>query len=438
MLIRCLGSVVAVLVSLSLMTSVALAELVIEITSGEDNPSQLAVVPFGWHQTGFLSEDVGQIISNNLERSGLFQSLSRENMLSRPERSKEVYFRDWRLVGTEYLVVGNITRKAGAYSISYEVFNVGAAKGLGVWTLDGVQDLRSAAHHISDVIYQKLTNLEGVFSTQIMYVTVRKNRSGKDVYRLQLSDADGFREKTITQSTEPLLSPTWSPDGKEVAYVSFQNGRSGIYIQNRITGKQQQLTQFKGINGAPDWSPDGQYMAMTLSKDGNPEIYIMDLTTRKLKRMTNHYAIDTEPSWSPDGKSIIFTSNRGGSPQIYRLSLLTGKIVRLTFEGKYNARGELTPDGKDLVMVHRRRGLFHIGIKNLEQDSFAILTTTELDESPSIAPNGSMLIYATSFEGRGVLGAVSINGKVNYRLPARKGEVREPVWSPFLGKHSIK
>lgn len=435
---RHFGGLVAALVASLLMTTMAMAELEIVITSGEDNPSQLAVVPFGWHQSGFLPEDVGQIVSDNLERSGLFKSLSRADMLSRPESAKEVYFRDWRLVGAEYLVVGGIKREEGAYTLSYALFNVGAAKEIGVWKLKGVQDLRSAAHHVSDVIYQKLTSLDGIFSTKLLYVTVRKNRSGKDIYRLQLSDADGFREKTITQSTEPLLSPAWSPDGKEVAYVSFQNGRSGIYVQNINTGKQRQLTRFSGINGAPDWSPDGKYMAMTLSKDGNPEIYIMDLATGKLKRMTSHYAIDTEPRWSPDGKSIVFTSNRGGSPQIYRLSLLTGKIKRLTFDGKYNARGELTPDGKDLVMVHRQRGLFHIGIKNLQEDTFTTLTRTELDESPSIAPNGSMLIYATSFEGRGVLGAVSINGRVKYRLPARKGEVREPVWSPFLGRHSIK
>ena len=428
----------SMVVALFLMSSAAFAELEIIITQGEDNPSQVAVVPFGWHQEGFLSEDIGQIVSDNLERSGLFRSLPRADMLSRPERAGEVFFRDWRLVGSEYLVVGNIRRNAGSYSISYALFNVSAGIEIGVWTLQGVQDLRTAGHHISDVIYEKLTNLQGIFSTELLYVTVRKNGSGNNVYRLQLSDADGFREKTITQSTEPLLSPAWSPDGKEVAYVSFQDGRSGIYIQNRQTGRQTQLTRFKGINGAPDWSPDGKFMAMTLSKDGNPEIYIMDLATKKLKRLTNHYAIDTEPRWAPDGKSLVFTSNRGGSPQIYRLSLVNGKVNRLTFDGKYNARGELTPDGNDLVMVHRQRGLFHIGVQNLKDDTFTTLTTTELDESPSIAPNGSMLIYATSFEGRGVLGAVSINGKVKYRLPAREGEVREPVWSPFLGRHSIK
>lgn len=411
----------------------AQAELEIVITAGEDNPLPVAVVPFAWGQTGFLNQDVAQIVENNLARSGYFRPIARESMLSRPESSAEIYLRDWRMIGAELIVVGKIQRQGGTYTIAYELFNVSSAKTLGAWTLRGARDLRDAAHHISDVIYEKLIGLPGVFSTKLLYVTLSQNLSGRNVYHLKIADADGEREQSLAQSTEPILSPAWSPDGKKIAYVSFQSGRSGIYIQDRISGTQEKLTGFKGINGAPDWSPDGKYMALVLSKDGNPEIYIMDLAQKKLKRMTKHYAIDTEPRWAPDGKSIIFTSNRGGAPQIYRLAVLTGKVKRITYEGNYNARGELTPDGKDLIMVHQNRGTFHIAVQNLERDTFTILTETDLDESPSIAPNGSMLIYATLFEGKGVLGAVSINGKVKYRLPAKVGEVREPVWSPFFG-----
>ena len=408
------------------------AALTIEITSGADNPVPVAVAPFAWHYSGIPKEDIASIVSSDLQRSGLFSAMDSEDMLSRPEFGEEIRFREWRLLDVQYLVVGSIKIVNDLYQINYELYDVNSSKKLGNWVIEEGKNLRDIGHHVSDVVYQKLTGVKGVFSTKLMYITLEKRSGGKRKYQLHVSDADGAREKTVLESSQPIMSPTWSPSGRLIAYVSYQGGRPAIYIQNRKSGERIKLTNFAGINGAPDWSPDGKYMAMTLSKDGNPEIYVMQLATKKLKRLTNHYAIDTEPRWSPDGKSLIFTSNRGGSPQIYRVSYQTNKVSRLSFEGNYNARAEISPDGQDLVMVHREGESFHISVQNLKNDTFTNLTKTNLDESPSIAPNGSMIIYATQHRGRGVLGAVSINGVVEYRLPSKIGEVREPVWSPFF------
>lgn len=410
-------------------------ELTIEITSGADNATPIAIVPFRWQGQGVLPEDVAQIVQDDLQRSGQFKPLARGSMLSMPWQKKEVFFRDWRVSGVEYLVIGKIAPLGvQRYEISYELYDVVRGESLLTQSIVAT-DFRDGAHFVSDKVYEALTNIPGAFSTKIMYITYEKMRGGKSRYRLQRADADGHRYFTILESSEPIMSPTWSPSGKKIAYVSFHDdGKPAIYIQDIKTGKRDRITHFRGINGAPDWSPDGTKMAMSLSKDGNSEIYILDLVTKQFRRMTNHYAIDTEPRWAPSGNKIIFTSDRAGGPQIYELDVNNGSVRRLTFEGNYNARGDLTPDGRYLVYVHRAGRVFHIAVQDLQLGVFNTLTETVLDESPSIAPNGSMILYATQQGGQGILGAVSIDGRVKTRMPSKKGEVREPSWSPFLNR----
>jgi TolB protein len=406
--------------------------LTIEITQGVDNPTKIAVVPFSWDGDGLLSEDVSSIIEADLKRSGLFSFPS--GVLSTPHQQSEVDYKDWRAIGVEYLLIGKVMAVGGVqpYQVQYELFDIYRQDRLYFGKVKGAQSqLRDLAHFISDKVYLKLTGARGAFSTKVLYVATKKRGSQRS-YQLLMADADGARQLTILKSHEPILSPSWSPDGKQIAYVSFENGRPAIYRQRLSDGQREQLTRFKGLNGAPSWSPDGKKMAMVLSKDGNPEIYVMDLSSKALTRVTNNYSIDTEPSWLPDGKSLVFTSNRGGKPQIYQATLATGWVKRLTFEGDYNARPTPSGDGKSIVMVHRNKGVFHIAVQDLLSGSLDVLTKTHLDESPSVAPNSSMVMYATQREGKGVLAVVSIDGLVKLFLPAKFHDVREPAWSPFL------
>ena len=410
----------------------AWSELVIRVTQGNDQPTMVAVPPMVMSGNQ-LVEDISAIVESDLQRSGLFKTIPRENMLAFPSHPEDVYFRDWRLLGSEYLIVGSLSAvEEGGVELSFSLLDVNAQKTVFKHSVKGSKNqLRDLAHLASDKIYEEITGIRGAFSTRLAYVTADQ-KDGRLVYQLNVADSDGARERVMLKSAEPIMSPAWSPKGDELAYVSFETGRPAIFRQSLTTAARKQLTNFRGLNGAPSWSPDGKQLALVLSKDGNPEIYILDLATNKFARMTRHFAIDTEPTWSPDGKSLLFTSDRGGTPQIYKLTVATRAVQRITFKGNYNARPSLAPDGRTLVMVHRESGVFHIATLDLVTGRMLELTETRLDESPTVAPNGAMLIYATKQGDKGILSAVSLDAGVKYFLPAKSGDVREPAWSPFL------
>ena len=416
---------------LLLVSGLVQAALTIEITQRLDDALPIAVVPFAGITAG---DNIGNIIRADLDRSGRFRSLDPAALPGRPSSSAEMLPGVWQNVAADLVVIGQASKTAdGRYSFRYELLKKGGLERvLGeTFTVDASR-WRDAAHYISDRIYKQVTGEPGVFSTKILYVNQYK-RDGKRRYRLELSDIDGERQITLLDSVEPILSPTWSPSARQVAYVSFESRKPAIFVQNLATRQRTKLTDFAGLNGAPAWSPDGKSMALTLSRDGNPEIYLMDLTTNALKRLTNNPAIDTEPRWSNDGKSLIFTSDRSGGPQIYRLNVATGDTKRLTFSGNFNARGDISPNGRYLSVVHQTGGsTYAIGIQDLNNGVFSILTDTPLDESPSFSPNSQMVVYATRKGSLGVLGIMSLDGRFKMRLPAVDGEVREPVWSPYL------
>jgi TolB protein len=421
----------ALVLLIALMPATAWGELIIRVTQGNDKPTMIAVAPISTNGIQ-VSEDISAIVESDLLRSGLFKIIPRQNMLAFPQNADDVYFRDWRLLGSEYLLVGGLKNSEGKLELSFSLLDVTAQKTVFKHRVTGSEtQVRDLAHLVSDKVYQEITGIRGVFSTRLAYITAELNEN-KFTYRLNVSDSDGAREQLVLESSQPIMSPSWSPKADELAYVSFETGRPAIYRQSLVNGKRQQLTNFSGLNGAPSWSPDGNKLALVLSKDGNPELYLLDLISKELTRLTRHFAIDTEPAWTPDGKSLLFTSDRGGTPQIYKLTIASKAVERITFKGNYNARPSLAPDGRTLVLVHRESSVFRIATLDLKTGRMLELTETRLDESPTVAPNGAMLIYATKQGGRGVLAAVSIDAGVKYFLPSKIGDVREPAWSPFL------
>lgn len=420
---------VGLLLSALLTGNGAQAALTIEITQTLDDATPIAVVPFTGVQAG---ENLGSIILSNLNHSAYFRAIGPdENQAAPPvDSSAEAWLAKAGLVvrGT------TSTLPDGRLSFQYTLAHQGGdndvllserlTAGSGRW--------RDVGHYISDRIYQKMTGERGFFTTHLLYVN-QYRRDGKNRYRLGISDMDGKRHVTALDSGDPIMAPTWSPDSRQIAYVSFEGGRPAIYMQNLATRQRTKLTDFAGLNSAPAWSPDGTQMAMTLSRDGNPEVYVMDLASRELKRITNHPAIDTEPRWSDDGKSLIITSDRSGGPQIYRVTLATGETKRLTFNGRFNARADLSPNGRYLAMVNESGdGQYRIAIQDLNNGIFNRLTSTPLDASPSFAPNSRMLVYGTTRAGKGVLAIMSLDGRFRLTLPPVEGEIREPVWSSYL------
>lgn len=432
------GKLLAALLSAIFCTGAYAAELNIEITRGVDNPIAIAVVPFAWQGDSLLNEDIAQIVANDLEQVGEFRALSRTNMLSLPRQASEVHFRDWRILAQQYLLVGKIESTPGSQlvRVQYEFFDINREQILVGEVLTGsLTQLRDIAHEISNVIYQEVTGTRGAFTTEILYITAEYRTETDILFQLSKSDYDGRRSQVLVESREPIMSPSWSPDGSQIAYVSFESTLPRLYIQELATGARRQITNFSGINSSPVWSPDGRKMAMVLSKDGSPDIYVMDLQNSELTKITDHPRAETEPSWTLDSRSVIFTSDRTGQPQIYKVDLSGGFPERLTFDCFYCAKAQFLPDGNNLVHVRRdtrQSSNYSIAILNVETSRVITLTDTSLDESPSVAPNGSMIMFATKHNGKGVLDAVSIDGRVKFRLPSTQGDVREPSWSPYL------
>lgn len=405
------------------------------VTSGSDRATPIAVVPFGLQGGSVLPEDMADIIGNDLRNSGYYSPIPRQNMIGMPSQASEVIFRDWKALGAQYVMVGSIVPSGGRLQVQYALFNVATEQQVLTGSVSGTVDqLRDMSHFIADQSFEKLTGIKGAFSTRMLYVTAERFSTNSTRYTLQRSDYDGARAVTLLQSREPILSPRFAPDGKRIAYVSFEQRRPRIFVQHIDTGRREQITNFEGLNGAPAWSPDGNRLAFVLSRDGNPEIYVMDMGSRQMTRVTNNPAIDTEPFFGKDGSTLYFTSDRGGKPQIYKTTIGSGGAERVTFVGNYNANPKLSADEKTLVMIHRQDGFtnFKVAAQDLQRGSVKILSETSLDESPTVAPNGTMLIYATRQQGRGVLMLVSLNGRVRLPLPTAQGEVREPSWSPYL------
>ncbi len=424
----------------------AYAALNLELTRGIAKAMPIAIIPFaGGQQNVAGHQTVTGVIKNDLQNSGQFRVMMPGLLAAKPSTPAQINFDNYRKKGVDDVLIGKIKNLGGnRYQVSFQLMGVfdraeqknatGSGRSALLTQSFTVTQagLRGLAHHISDLIFQKLTGARGIFSTKIAYILVQRPLRKPAQYTLEVADYDGFNPQTLLASSQPIMSPAWSPDGRKIAYVSFEGHRASIYIQDLATGRRKLISQFPGINGAPAFSPDGKKLALVLTRTGNPKIYILDIASHQLTQLTQGYSIDTEPAFAPDGQSLIFTSNRGGTPQIYQYHFANHQINRVTYDGNYNARASFLPSGQDIVMMHRETGMFSIAKENLTTGRVQVLIQTGDDESPSIAPNGKMVLYATRHGGRGILAAVSINGKVKLLLPSREGTVQEPAWSPYL------
>jgi TolB protein len=414
------------------MVQQASAALTIEITQGVDGALPIAVVPFDTSRLGGkFPVDLAAIVASDLNRSGVLKSMERGELPATPHYGKEVQYSRWRNSRQDYLVVGRVLESsAGLYTIEFQLLDVLKQKQLVGRSMPAKKrNLRSRAHQISDYIYEQITGTRGAFNTRIAFVRAQQDAARK--YVLQVADTDGFNAQNVLESDEPIMSPSWSPDGKSLAYVSFESSRPEIFIQQLATARRTKVSSFRGLNSAPSWSPDGKFLALVLSKDGSPDIYTLNTTTKRLKRLTKHRSIDTEPVWATDGRSIIFTSDRSGAPQLYEVRVEGGKPRRITFEGRYNSAANVSPDGRYIAMVHLDRGQYRIAQLDRETGNLIVLTDASLDESPSFSPNGKMLLYASTLGNNGYLFAVSIDGRAKHKLSDQAGDIREPVWGPF-------
>ena len=402
------------------------SELILEITQGTEDPFRVAILKFEGDQK--VSNDIDKIIRNNLKRSGEFNLFANEDLLSLPTNETEVIFNDFKILNIDYLVIGKIVKDGISISVVYDIFDINKGKKIRTSTVYGIPNKnRQLGHYVSDGIYEEITGMKGISSTKILYVTENKN------FNLMVADADGSNEQILLKSNDPIISPAWSPDSKKVAYVSFETGMAKVYIQDIATGERELAIENSSQISSPSWSPDGKFLSLTMYQDGNAEIYILNLKNRNLTRLTNHFSIDTESSWSPKGSKIMFTSGRSGSPQLYEIDLrrFNAKPKRITFDGNYNAKGSYLPNNEGFIFVHRENKNFQIAIKYFNENFIRPLTNAQLDESPSISPNGNVIVYAIKDDGMSLLAGVTLSG-AKFRLPAKMGFVREPAWSGFL------
>jgi TolB protein len=404
------------------------AALDIEIIGGAAQQIPIAIVPFT--QASTQKEDVSLIVSADLRRSGLFRLLETRGVATLPREPAEVKYPEWAALQAQGLVVGKVEPVAGGrLKVSFHLLDVLKQTPMAALEYDITPNqLRQTAHKIADVIYQKFTGEPGVFSTRIAYVLKNGNR-----YSLVVADADGYGPQTVLSSTESIISPSWSPDGTRLAYVSFEKKKPVIFVQSLTTGQRTVLANYKGNNSAPSWSPDGRRLAIVLTQGANSQIHLINADGTGLQQLSRSRGIDTEPQWSPDGKWIYFTSDRGGSPQIYRMSVLGGEASRVTFDGSYNVSPRLSPNGKQLAFIRRESGKFQLAIQDLGTSQVQVLSESAQDESPSFAPNGKLLMYATTINNRGVLSVVSSDGRIKQRL-SEGGDVREPAWNPAMNQ----
>lgn len=414
----------------ALSVSPAFAALEITVSGGETAARPIAVVPFG--KPADVSTDLAEIVAGDLARSGLFQPMAVDDMLERPTDAGQVNYRNWRAVAVDNVVVGTVRRNGAQLSVRFQLLDVLRGQQLAGYDVPvpDARRLRPVAHQIADLIYEKLTGVPGYFNSQIAYVAATGAPKSR-VFQVVVADADGANPVTVATSREPLMSPSWSPDRRQLAYVGFERGRSAIYIHTLATGELRKFVNEKGINGAPAWSPDGRLLALTLSFERNPDIYVMDVTSGQRRQLTQHFAIDTEPSWSPDGRQIAFTSDRGGQPQVYMVPSAGGEAKRVTFEGKQNLRPRFSPDGKSLALVNVDETGYRIGLLDFATRELRLLSAGPLDESPSFAPNGAVVIYAAQGKQGAELATVTVDGRIRQRL-SQPGDVREPAWSPLI------
>ena len=419
-------------VILFLMPNLLLAELLLEITKGSENPYRIAIIPFQGSSSSVNT--IAEVFNSDLERTGEFYILEEEMLLSIPKTTEEINPSEWKLLNIDFIVLGEIASEENfGLKATYEIYDVNKKAKIRSSTVFGIPGkLRQLSHYISDGVYESITGIKGISATKILYVNEIKNNIDSD-YILYIADADGANEQVLLKSTEPIISPAWSPDSKKIAYVSFETGMAKVFIQDIGTGERDLVLTNNDQISSPAWSPDGKLLSLTLYQDGNAEIYILNLKNKNLTRLTKHYAIDTESSWSPKGTKILFTSGRSGAPQLYEIDLtkINTKPSRVTFEGNYNAKGSYLPNNEGVIFVHRSSNQFQIALKYFNENFIRPLTESKMDESPSVSPNGNVIVYAITDDQSGMIAGVTLSG-ATFVLPATNGKVREPAWSGFL------